>query len=168
MKTGPNYHIKPRRRREGKTDYRKRLALLKSRTTRIVIRKSIKNTTIQFINYNEKGDTIVAAATSKELLKKYNWSYSTSTTPAAYLTGLLAGKRAKEQGITECILDIGRYVPVTGSKVFAGLKGVIDVGIDCPHNEEKIPSEERIMGEHLDKKIKNDINTIKEKIIGGK
>ncbi|MCJ7572130.1 MAG: 50S ribosomal protein L18, partial [Candidatus Thermoplasmatota archaeon] len=30
MKGGPRYHIKPRRRREGKTDYRKRLALLKS------------------------------------------------------------------------------------------------------------------------------------------
>jgi large subunit ribosomal protein L18 len=168
MKPGPRYHIKPRRRREGKTDYRKRLALLKSRTTRIVIRKSIKNTIIQFINYDEKGDSIVATATSKELIKKYNWNYSTSTTPAAYLTGLLAGKRAKEQGITECVLDIGRYVPVTGSKVFAGLKGVIDAGIDCPHNEEKIPSEERIMGEHLDKNIKNDVNTIKDKIIGGK
>lgn len=168
MKTGPRYHVKPRRRIEGKTDYRKRLALLKSRTTRIVIRKSIKNTTIQFINYDEKGDSIVATATSKELIKKYNWNYSTSTTPAAYLTGLLAGKRAKEQGITECVLDIGRYVPVTGSKVFAGLKGVIDAGIDCPHNEEKIPSEERIMGEHLDKNIKNDVNTIKDKIIGGK
>ena len=168
MKPGPRYHIKPRRRREGKTDYRKRLALLKSRTTRIVIRKSIKNTTIQFVNYNEKGDNIVATATSKELVKKYNWNYSTSTTPAAYLTGLLAGKRAKEKGITECVLDIGRYVPVTGSKVFAGLKGVIDAGIDCPHSEEKIPSEERIMGQHLDKNITNDVNAIKDKIIGGK
>jgi large subunit ribosomal protein L18 len=168
MKPGPRYHIKPRRRREGKTDYRKRLALLKSRNTRIVIRKSIKNTTIQFVNYNEKGDNIVAAATSKELVKKYNWKYSTSTTPAAYLTGILAGKRAKEQGITECVLDIGRYVPVTGSKVFAGLKGVVDAGINCPHNQEKIPSKERIMGQHLDKNITNDVNTIKDKIIGGK
>jgi len=168
MKPGPRYHIKPRRRREGKTDYRKRLALLKSRNTRIVIRKSIKNTTIQFVNYNEKGDNIVVAATSKELVKKYNWKYSTSTTPAAYLTGLLAGKRAKEQGITECVLDIGRYVPVTGSKVFAGLKGVVDAGINCPHNQEKIPSKERIMGQHLDKNITNDVNAIKDKIIGGK
>ena len=72
MKAGPRYHIKPRRRREGKTDYRKRLALLKSRTIRIVIRKSINNTTIQFVKYDEKGDNIVASATSKELIKKYN------------------------------------------------------------------------------------------------
>jgi large subunit ribosomal protein L18 len=168
MKAGPRYHIKPRRRREGKTDYRKRLALLKSRNTRIVIRKSINNTTIQFIDYTEKGDNIIAAATSKELVKKFNWNYSTSTIPAAYLTGLLAGKRAKKQGITQCVLDIGRYVPVTGSKIFAGLKGVIDSGIKCPYNEEKNPSEERITGQHLDKNIQNDINTIKEKIIGGK
>lgn len=168
MKVGPRYHIKPRRRREGKTDYRKRLALLKSRNTRIVIRKSINNTTIQFINYAEKGDNIVTAATSKELVKKFNWTYSTSTIPAAYLTGLLAGMRAKKQGITQCVLDIGRYVPVTGSKIFAGLKGVIDAGINCPYNEEKNPSEERIIGQHLDKNIQNDINTIKDKIIGGK
>lgn len=168
MKTGPRYHIKPRRRREGKTDYRKRLALLKSRTIRIVIRKSINNTTIQFVKYNEKGDNIIASATSKELIKKYNWNYSTSTTPAAYLTGLLAGKRAIKQGIKECNLDIGRYTPVKGSKIFASLKGVIDAGIDCSYNEEKIPSDERITGQHLDKNIKNDLNTLKEKIIGGK
>lgn len=168
MKPGPRYHVKPRRRREGITDYRKRLALLKSRTTRLVIRKSINNTTIQFVDYNEKGDNIIATATSKELVKKYNWKYSTSTTPAAYLTGLLAGKRAKELGIKECVLDIGRYVPVTGSKVFAGLKGVVDAGINCPHNEEKTPSEDRIMGQHLDKNITNDVNEIKNKIIGGK
>lgn len=168
MKAGPRYHIKPRRRREGKTDYRKRLALLKSRNTRIVIRKSIKNTTIQFINYTEKGDNIVATATSKELVKKFNWKFSTSTIPAAYLTGLLAGTRAKKQGITQCVLDIGRYVPITGSKIFAGLKGVMDAGIKCPYNEEKNPSEERIKGQHLDKNIQNDINTIKDKIIGGK
>lgn len=168
MKAGPRYHIKPRRRRKGKTDYRKRLAFLKSRTTRIVIRKSINNTTIQFVNYTEKGDNIIATATSKDLVKKYHWNYSTSTTPAAYLTGLLAGKRAKELGIAECVLDIGRYVPVTGSKIFAGLKGVIDAGITCSYNEEKFPPEERIIGEHLDKNIKNDLNAIKEKIIGGK
>jgi large subunit ribosomal protein L18 len=168
MKTGPRYHVKPRRRREGKTDYRKRLALLKSRNTRLVIRKSINNTVIQFIDYNEKGDIIRATATSKELVKKYNWKYSTSTTPAAYLTGLLAGKRAKEQGVTECVLDIGRYIPVTGSKVFAGLKGVIDSGVTCPLDEKKLPSEERITGQHLDKNISDDVNSIKTKIIGGK
>ena len=91
-----------------------------------------------------------------------------STTPAAYLTGILAGKRAKEKGIDECILDTGRHPPITGSKIFASIKGVIDAGIECPHNEEKIPKEDRITGNHLDKDIMPAVNDIKSKIIGGK
>ncbi|RLF31169.1 MAG: 50S ribosomal protein L18 [Thermoplasmata archaeon] len=168
MKQGPRYRIKPRRRREGRTDYRKRLKLLKSRKTRLVVRKSLKNTLVQFIEYKEEGDNVIATATSKELTSKYNWKFSTSTTPAAYLTGLLAGKRAKEKGIKECILDTGRHVPVAGSKIFASLKGVIDAGVECPCSEEKIPSEERIMGKHLNENIMSAVNDIKSKIIGGK
>jgi len=159
MKQGPRYHVKPRRRREGKTDYRRRLSLLKSRKTRMVVRKSLKNTQVQFIEYKEGGDNVVATANSKELVNKYNWNTSTSNTSAAYLTGLLAGKRAKDKGIKECVLDIGRYVPVNGSRVFASLKGALDAGIDCPHDESSLPPEER-----LDKTV----NDIKSKIIGGK
>ena len=167
MKQGPRYHVKPRRRREGKTDYRKRINLLRSRKVRIVVRKSIKNTQIQFIEYKEEGDIILASAKSSEL-SKYNWKFSTSTTPAAYLTGLLAGKRAADKGISKCILDAGRHPPVTGSKLFASLKGVIDAGIDCPVSEKKIPKEDRLMGKHLDKDITPAVNDIKSKIIGGK
>jgi len=168
MKQGPRYHVKPRRRREGRTDYRQRLRLLKSRKIRMVVRRSLKNTQIQFIEYKEKGDNILATANSKELASKYNWKYSTSNIPAAYLTGILAGKRAKDKGIEECILDMGRYVPVKGSKVFASLKGAIDAGLDCPVDEAKIPDEERLMGTHVDEKIKPAVNEIKNKIIGGK
>jgi large subunit ribosomal protein L18 len=165
---GPRYSVKPRRRREGKTDYRKRLKLLRSGKVRIVVRKSLKNTQIQFVKYKESGDNIIVTANSNELIKKYNWKYSTSSTPAAYLTGLLAGKRAKDKGIDECILDIGRHPPVTGSKLFASIKGVIDAGVECPHDEEKIPNEDRIMGKHLDEKIMPVLNDIKSKITGGK
>jgi len=168
MKQGPRYHVKPRRRREGKTDYRKRLNLLRSRKIRIVVRKSINSTQIQFIEYSETGDKVLASAKSNELTNKYNWKFSTSSTPAAYLTGILAGKRAKDKGINDCVLDIGRHPPVTGSKLFASLKGVIDTGIKCPHNEEKIPSEDRLLGKHLDKNISPALNEIKTKIIGGK
>ena len=165
---GPRYSVKPRRRREGKTDYRKRLKLLRSGKVRIVVRKSLKNTQIQFVEYKESGDNIIVSANSNELIKKYNWKYSTSSTPAAYLTGLLAGKRAKDKGIDECVLDIGRHSPVTGSKLFASIKGVIDAGVECPHDEEKIPNEDRIMGKHLDEKIMPVLNDIKSKITGGK
>ena len=168
MKQGPRYHVKPRRHRDGRTDYRKRLKLLKSRKIRIVVRKSLKATRVQFVEYKPDGDKILTSAISNELVKKYNWKYSVSTTPAAYLTGLLAGKKAQKQGIKEGILDIGRYVPTTGSRLFAALKGVIDAGIVCPHDENMIPKEERILGNHLNKDISPAVNDIKTKIIGGK
>jgi large subunit ribosomal protein L18 len=165
---GPRYSVKSRRRREGRTNYRKRLGLLRSGKVRIVVRKSLKNTRVQFVDYKEGGDNILASADSKELTNKYNWKFSTSTTPAAYLTGILAGKRAKDKGIDKCILDTGRHPPITGSKIFASIKGVIDAGIECPYNEEKIPKEDRITGKHLDKDIMPAVNDIKSKIIGGK
>jgi large subunit ribosomal protein L18 len=166
MKQGPRYYIKQRRRREGITDYRKRLKLLKSRKNRIVVRNSLKNIRVQFIKYESSGDKIIASAISSELTNKYNWKYSTSTTSAAYLTGILAGKRALDKGIKEGVFDIGRRNPVKGSKIFASLKGVIDAGIKCPHSSDKIPDENRIMGHHLDNKIESQINNIKNKIIG--
>jgi len=168
MRQGPRYRVKPRRRREGRTDYRKRLSLLKSRKIRAVIRKSLKNTQIQFIEYKEKGDNIVVSVKSQELAKKYNWKYSTSNIPAAYLTGLLAGTRAKQAGIDECIVDIGRYQPITGSKIFATIKGLVDAGLDCPHDENKLPTEERLTGKHIDTNISKAVNEIKNKITGGK
>lgn len=168
MKQGPRYYTKPRRRREGKTDYRKRLRLLKSRKTRIVVRNSLKNICVQFVGYDEVGDKILASAISKELIKNYQWEYSTSTTPAAYLTGLLAAKRAKDSGISEGVLDIGRRLPVKGSKVFAALKGTLDAGIECPHDAKQLPDEDRLLGKHLDGKITAKVTDIKSKIIGGK
>ena len=165
---GPRYSVKPRRRREGKTDYRKRLRLLKSGKVRMVVRKSIKNTQIQLIEYKEEGDNIIVSANSNELIKKYNWKFSTSTTPAAYLTGLLVGKRAKDKGIKECVVDIGQHPPVTGSKLFASIKGASDAGLSCPVKEEKISKEDRIMGKHLSKDIEPALKEIKNKIIGGK
>ena len=168
MTQGPRYHVKPRRRREGRTDYRKRLNLLRSRKVRIVVRKSIKHTSVQFIEYKEGGDNIIASANSGELVSKYKWKFSTSNTPAAYLTGLLAGVRAKEKGISECVLDTGRHIPVTGSKIFASVKGIIDAGLDCPCSEEKLPNEDRLLGKHVDDKISSSINEIKNKITGGK
>ena len=167
MRQGPRYYIKQRRRREGITDYRKRLQLLKSRKIRIVVRNSINNIRVQFVEYDQNGDKILASALSSELIKIYNWKYSISTIPAAYLTGILAAKRAIDNGINEGILDIGRQTPVKGSKIFATQKGVLDAGIKCPHNNEKLPDENRIMGHHLNEKIEIQLNEIKNKIIGG-
>lgn len=167
MTYGPRYRIKPRRRREGKTDYRHRLALLKSGEYRIVVRRSLKNFRVQFIEYAEHGDHVIASARGSDLVKQFKWKHSLSSTPAAYLTGLLAGSQAKKEGVTSGVLDIGRQIPVKGSKVFAALQGVLDAGITCPHGEEMIPDEGRLYGKHIDEKIKNDVTNIKNKITGG-
>ncbi|HEC88690.1 MAG TPA: 50S ribosomal protein L18 [Thermoplasmata archaeon] len=152
-----------RRRREGKTDYRKRHALLKSRKIRVVVRKSNKNIKIQFAEYNPEGDKIITSVTGSAL-KKYGWEYSLSNVPSAYLTGLLAGKRALKNGIKEGILDIGLYSPRKGSKIFAALKGVVDAGVDVPYGEEILPSEERIYGKHINDELAEKVEEIKNKI----
>ncbi len=167
MKTGPRYHVKPRRHRQGITDYRRRLKLLKSGKTRIVVRRSLRYFQVQFITYNPSGDTVQAAALSKELTQRYGWSHSCATTPAAYLTGFLAGKRAQQQGITEGILDIGRFKPTKGNTFFAALKGVLDAGISCPHDPSVLPSEDRLIGTHLNAEIKSSVETVKQKINEG-
>ncbi|MEM0447425.1 MAG: 50S ribosomal protein L18, partial [Thermoplasmata archaeon] len=76
MSQGPKYHVKFRRRRQNRTDYRKRLSLLKSGLPRAIVRKTLKNTIVQIALYDEIGDRIVASAISKEL-KRYGWNFST-------------------------------------------------------------------------------------------
>ena len=166
MSQGPRYRLPFKRRRLGITDYRKRKNLLKSRKIRAVIRRSLRYITIQFVKYNEKGDEVLVAVTSKEL-EKYGWNGTKDSTPAAYLTGIIAGIKAKEKGINECIVDIGRYTASRGARVFAAIKGIIDAGVECPCDESMFPSEERIKGEHLQKKLNVDVFEIKDKIMGG-
>jgi large subunit ribosomal protein L18 len=148
MAHGPRYRVAFRRRREGLTDYKKRLGLIKSRKTRLVVRKSNRTITVQFVDFDVKGDIIRAAATSQDL-EAHGWTHSTAATPAAYLTGLLAAKRAKAKGIEEAVLDIGRAEPIPGGRLFAALKGVVDGGIEVPHDESVLPDEKRLQGDHL-------------------
>lgn len=167
MAHGPRYRVARRRRREGKTDYRRRIGLLKSRQPRAVIRRSLRNFRIQFVEFDPKGDRIIAAAEGVEL-GKYGWKGSFSNTPAAYLTGYLAGKRAVKAGVERAVLDIGLQTPAKGSRIFASLKGLLDAGIDIPHGEEVLPSEERIRGDHIDENIKNQFEAVKASLEGEK
>jgi large subunit ribosomal protein L18 len=148
MAHGPTYRIKFRRRREGKTNYYRRRRLLLSKKPRLVVRKTNTATIVQLVNASGIGDNTVVTATSNELAV-FGWQASTGNTPAAYLTGLLAGLRAKESGIKSAILDIGLHPPVAGSKIYAALKGALDAGIDVPYNPEVLPEEERITGVHV-------------------
>ncbi len=148
-----NYRVKLRRRREGKTDYQARKALVTSRKPRLVTRASNKNMEVQIIIAKPHGDEVLASANSRELIKSYRWRAPAGNIPAAYLTGFLCGTKAKAAGIPEAILDIGLVSPTKGSKIFAVLSGVVDAGVEVPHSEEKIVKE-RMKGEHIAKYAK--------------
>ncbi len=148
MARGPRYKVPYRRRREGKTNYRKRLKLLLSRKPRLVVRITNRYVIAQIIEYHPEGDRVLVHVDSKEL-EKYGWKGDANNTPAAYLTGLLVGKKALEKGIKEAILDIGLRSPTKGARVFAVLKGAVDAGMEIPHDPEIFPDESRIKGEHI-------------------
>lgn len=142
------YVLKLKGRREGKTDYNKRLKLLLSKKPRIVVRRSLNNVRVHISEYAQKGDITRAFAISSEI-KKAGWPYSGDSMPAAYLTGLLCGLRAKKAGVKEAILDSGRHASMRGTRIYSALKGAIDAGIKIPANQECFPKEERIKGAHI-------------------
>ncbi|MCX8172456.1 MAG: 50S ribosomal protein L18 [Archaeoglobaceae archaeon] len=150
MAKGPRYKVPNRRRREGYTNYRKRLKLLLSKKTRFVVRITNRRILVQLIDYSPDGDVVLLHVDS-EKLREFGWKGDLNNTPAAYLTGLLAGKKALEMGIKEAILDIGLRSPVRGSRVFAALKGAVEAGLNIPHDEEILPDDSRILGEHIAK-----------------
>ncbi|MDG6222045.1 MAG: 50S ribosomal protein L18 [Candidatus Bathyarchaeota archaeon] len=149
MATGPRYRVAFRRRREGKTNYRTRRALVLSRVPRVVVRLSLKNVIAQVIEAESIGDKVVVSAHSHELVKTYGWKCNGGNIPSAYLTGLLCGYKALANGVETAFLDIGLHIPVKGTRIFAALKGLVDAGVDVPHSEEILPEESRISGEHI-------------------
>ena len=153
MAKNSSYRVKLRRRREGKTDYQARKAMVVSRKPRLVTRASLNNVEVQIIIAKPHGDEVLASANSRELIKNFGWKAPTGNIPSAYLTGLLCGLKAKAKGIEEAILDIGLVSPTKGSKIFAVLSGVVDAGVEVPHSEEKIVKG-RMKGEHIAKYAK--------------
>jgi large subunit ribosomal protein L18 len=149
MARGPRYCVPFRRRNEGKTDYKARKALLLSGKPRLVVRGSLKNMIIQIAIAKPSGDKVTVSAHSRELAKNYGWKAPTGNLPAAYLTGLLCGLKAKAKGVKETVLDLGLCSPSKGARSFAALKGVLDAGVNVPHSEERFPNEKRIRGEHI-------------------
>jgi len=148
MARSARYRVQVRRRREGKTDYRARKALVLSGLPRLVTRSSLKNIVAQIVVAKPRGDEVIVAAHSSELQKKYGWKAPTGNVPAAYLTGLLCGLKAKKEGVTEAVLDIGLNAPSKGSRLFAVLNGALDGGMEVPYDESKLVKE-RAKGEHI-------------------
>ena len=141
-----NRNIPFKRKRQGKTNYRSRLELLKSRKTRLVIRFSLKYIYGQIVEYKPEGDRVVVSASSKEL-KNFGWNFEAKNMPSSYLLGYLLGVKAKKEKIGEVILDIKRAIPK--SRVYSAVKGVIDSGVKIPCSDEVLPDDSRIKGNHI-------------------
>lgn len=148
MATGPRYFVAFRRRREGRTDYYARTKLVVAEQPRMVVRKTNKHIICQLVTAHMEGDRTHVSANSADLLK-YGFEGSLKNTPAAYLTGMLFAVRALNAGHGAAILDIGLHRSSKGAKIFAALKGAVEAGLDIPHGEEILPSDDRCKGEHI-------------------
>lgn len=137
-----------RRRRSGLTDYRARRRAIASQGALLVVRVSNKNVSSQFLKPKVQGDEVIASAHSKELAR-LGWKGSAKSTPACYMLGLLAGKKAVVKGIKDAVLYTGVIPFVRGSRTAAFVKGVIDSGVRVPFGEEALPSEERLSGKTI-------------------
>lgn len=158
MKRDKTFTVPFKRKRQGRTYYKRRLKLLLSAKYRFVIRKSVKNLQTSIIEYSPKGDKILFTVNSVAL-SKLGWKGDSGNLPSAYLTGMLAGKKAIEKGINEAILDLGFNNSVKGSRLYAALAGAVEAGLKIPFNPEVLPAKDRISGEHIAKyakTLKND------------
>ncbi|RJQ20780.1 50S ribosomal protein L18 [Candidatus Woesearchaeota archaeon] len=148
MATNNTYSVPYRRKREGKTDYRKRLKMLTGSAPRLVVRKSLRYVVLQVIEFSPSGDKVIVTAHSKELAK-FGWKADGANTSAAYLTGLLIAKKLKKK--MRVLVDLGQNVSVKGSVLYAAVKGAQDGGLDVPCAKEVLPSDDRVRGEHVAK-----------------
>lgn len=137
-----------KRRRMGITDYNQRYKLVMSGKNRMVIRPSLNHISVQVVRSEKNGDKTLVSAHSKEL-EKLGYKGHCGNCTSAYLTGLLCGYKIKKEGINGIILDIGLKSATKGANIFAALRGVIDAGIEIPHNKKILPDEKRIRGEHI-------------------
>ena len=168
MAHGKNQRLRFKRRRDGETDYRRRMKLLRGETPRAVVRISNTQTICQLVEFNPDGDIVIASVNGKTLVDKYSWPEDASrkSIPASYLTGFALAKNAISSGHESAILDIGLSASSKGSRVFAALKGMIDAGLEIPHGVDVLPDEDRINGMHIDEsmgdKVKKSIKAIEE------
>jgi large subunit ribosomal protein L18 len=150
MKNPKTYTVQFRRKNEGKTDYKKRLKTLLGKKPRLVVRKSLNHIGTQIIKYEPEGDKVLLTSHSREL-KKYGWKLNTGNLSAAYLVGLLIGKKAEKKKMEQVVFDIGLNASIKGSRIYALLKGLVDAKMKIACSEEVFPSEDRIKGAHIEK-----------------
>ena len=96
---------------------------------------------MQIVESSAAQDKVISGTSSKSLLAK-GWpkemSGSLKGLPAAYLTGLMLAKSVKGK-VKECILDLGMQRNISKSRLYAGLNGFVDGGIQIPHSKDILP-----------------------------
>ena len=156
-----------KRRQECKTNYSKRLKLLKGGKPRAVFRKTNKYIVAQYVVSVAAQDKIEIGVTSKHLIK-YGWPKeaegSLKSIPASYLTGYLLGKKILAEKKEAPIVDLGMTRTDHKTKVFAFLKGLIESGVEVNCQEEAFPEQERIEGKAMKEDFSKIINNVKGKI----
>jgi large subunit ribosomal protein L18 len=158
--------VAKRRRRENKTDYKKRMKMLKGRIPRIIFRKSNRYVIAQYVSSKQAQDKIEFGMSSKDLMK-YGWPKenqgSLKSIPASYLIGFLIGKKVIKEAENP-ILDFGMQRVLHKTKTFAFLNGLVDAGVKVKHDEKIFPDENRIKGKHMKKDFSSTFEQIKSNI----
>jgi len=156
-----------KRKKENKTDYLKRIKLLKGRSPRIVFRKTNRYIIAQYVKSKEAQDKVEAGVTSKSLIK-YGWPKelkgSLKSIPASYFTGLLIGKKILRKKLEKPVADFGMIRVLHKNRAFSFLKGLKDSGVKVECKEEFFPTEDKIKGKHLKKDFSKIFEEIKFKI----
>jgi large subunit ribosomal protein L5e len=134
------FQVKPRRRREGKTDYQARRALILMDKTkyntpkyRLVVRFTNTDVICQIVSARIEGDHVVAAAYAHEL-PRYGIKVGLTNYAAAYATGLLLARRTLTllgladayQGKVEADGELYEVEPEGETRPF---RAVLDVGL---------------------------------------
>lgn len=102
----------------------------------------------QVITFDPKGDRVIVTATPNDLTKR-GWQYERNSMPAAYLLGLILGKKAHAAKIKTVIADLGMRKPIKKSTLYTVVKGVKDAGIHVPVSDDVLPDQKRVVGEHI-------------------
>ena len=154
-----------RRRKEGKTDYKLRLKILKSDIPRIVIRKTNKYFTLQVLTSKEAQDKVIMGTTSQNLIKEgldKKYIGSLKSIPAGYITGLLFAKKLDRK--QEYIMDLGMIRTIPKNRIYAVVKGLTEGGANIRVKKKVLPSEERINGNNLKDETKEASKKLKEEL----
>jgi len=149
---------------------------------RMVFRRTNRDIIMQIVAADMNHDRVLASAYSHEL-PAYGLKVGLTNYAAAYCTGLLLARRINTalkldyEGVEEvtgehynvesdfsdqekkpfkALLDVGLARTTTGSRIFGGLKGAVDGGVNVPHNDKRFPgsgdpakTREYIFGAHV-------------------